>query len=394
MSSTTRGRGWWPFHHLVETGIDSPYREWFHLSDAVRAGRRGLSAYPDASQMADVERQHAAGAQLGSVSREAFGYEAWWDLPALPKINLDHPPAREHILDVAEHWIRFGIDGWRLDVAEEVAADFWREFRSRVRAANPEAYIVAEVWHHKPEWLQGDMFDAFMNYPLNKALLGFAAQERLDPDVPLPFEYRGQIRAYDGAGLWAEIAELESVNRPQVTAVQLNLLSSHDTPRFLTFCGGDLAALRLAVLLQMTLPGAPCLYYGDEIGMEGSADPDCRRSFPTDPAEWQREPSEWMADLAHLRHSSRALREAELTLLGHQGAAIAYLRRDGNEAFVVVANAGDSVLEWDVPLPMSVGAASVEPIRGSGAGERTASIADGALRVRVPARDGMVVRLS
>ncbi len=388
------GRGWWPFHHVLENGADSPYRDWFYLSDGVRAGTHAISAFPSQQQMAAIGRRHAAGAPFGTVSREVLGYEAWWDLPALPKINLDHPPTRDHILDVAEYWVRFGIDGWRLDVAEEIKADFWREFRTRVRTAAPAAYVVAEIWHHKPEWLQGDMFDAFMNYPLNRALLGFAAQDRLDPAVPLPFEYEGKIRAYDGAGLWAEIEELRAVNRPEVTAVQLNLLSSHDTPRFLTFCGGDLDALRLATLLQMTLPGAPCIYYGDEIGMAGSADPDCRRAFPTDPAEWKHEPATWVADLTALRHSSRALRDAELTLLGTQGPAIAYLRRDGDEAFVVVANAGDDGLTWDLPVPMQLTDGSVVPIRGSGPGERVAAIVDGVLRLTLPGREGMVVRLS
>jgi cyclomaltodextrinase len=388
------GRGWWPFHHVLENGMASPFRDWFHLSDEVRAGARDVSAFPSQKQLAEIGRRRAAGAPPGSASRDVLGYEAWWDLPALPKIDLDHPPAREHILGISESWIRFGIDGWRLDVAEEIKADFWREFRSRVRAADPEAYIVAEIWHHKPEWLQGDMFDAFMNYPLTRALLGFSAQDRLDPAVPLPVEYEGRIRAYDGAGLWAQIEELEATNPPEVTAVQLNLLSSHDTPRFLTLCSGDLDALRLATLLQLTLPGAPCIYYGDEIGMAGSADPDCRRAFPVDPVEWEREPSEWVASLAGLRHSSRAFRDAELRLLRTDGAAIAYLRRAGDEVFAVVANAGDDELAWDVPLPMAVTEASVVPIRGGAAGVRSAAMVDGALRIRLRRRDGMVIRLA
>ena len=82
---------------------------------------------------------------------------------------------REHLLGAAEHWLRFGIDGWRLDVAEEIDAGFWREFRARVRAINPDAYIVAEIWREKPEWLTGDTFDALMNYPLAETLLSFAA---------------------------------------------------------------------------------------------------------------------------------------------------------------------------------------------------------------------------
>jgi cyclomaltodextrinase len=145
--------------------------------------------------------------------------------------------------------------------------------------------------------------------------------------------------------------------------------------------------------LQMTLPGAPCVYYGDEIGLTGSMDPECRRSFPEDPADWEREPYQWLADLVALRHASPALRDAELTLLGAAGAAIAYLRRAGDEAFVVVANAEDDALVWDVVLPLGADAAELVPIRGAAPGERTAGLVDGKLRVSLPGRDGIVVRL-
>jgi neopullulanase len=333
---------------------------------------------------------------MGSASTEILGYEAWWDLPALPKIDLGHPQAREYILGVAESWIHFGIDGWRLDVAEEVEADFWREFHGRVRAANPEAYIVGEVWAHKPDWLAGDMFDAFMNYPLTRAILGFAAQEHWDTSLRVPTGYEGEgaVVPLDGDELWARIEELDRLNDPAVTAVQLNLLGSHDTPRVLTLCGGDLDSVRLAALLQMTLPGAPCIYYGDEIGMAGTMDPMCRGAFPEDPAEWDRAPYEWMADLIALRHSSRAFRDAELTLLGTAGAGIAYLRRDGDEVYVVVANADRGALIWDVPLPMDVSEVELLPLCGGASGERTAGIVGRVLRLSLPGRDGVVLRLS
>jgi glycosidase len=232
-----------------------------------------------------------------------------------------------------------------------------------------------------------------MNYPLTRAIMGFAAQQRLDPDVPLPFEYIGRLRRFDADELWSMVGELQSLNHPDVTAVQLNLLGSHDTPRLRTLCSEDLDSVRLAMLLQMTLPGAPCIYYGDEIGMSGSMDPQCRRAFPTDPAEWDREPSAWLADLAALRHSSRALRDAELELLGSDGALIAYLRRDGNEAFAVVANAGDDAVSWDVPLPLETSAVEIVPLRGSRSGEHAADRANGSLCTHLPGRDGMVVRL-
>ncbi len=389
------GRGWWPFHHVLENGMDSPYRDWFYLSDGVRAGTQALNPFPSEAQLAEMDPWHERpGVPRGQRSRETLGYEAWWDLPALPKINLDEPRAREFILDVAEFWVRFGIDGWRLDVAEEVQADFWREFRARVRSANPEAYLVAEIWHHKPEWLRGDMFDAFMNYPLTRAIMGFSAQDRIDPDVPLPFEYIGKLHPFDGDGLWSMLEELEAVNPPEVAAVQLNLLSSHDTPRVRTLCGGDLHSVRLSMLLQMTLPGAPCIYYGDEIGMAGSMDPECRRAFPSDPAEWEREPYSWLADLAALRHSSRAFRDAELSLLGTTETAVAYLRRHGEEAFIVVANADRDGLSWDIPLSFEPRTAELLPLRGAAAGERTVELVRGKLRVGLPGRDGVVIKLA
>ena len=390
------GRGWFPFHHVLESGMASPYRDWFYLSDAVRRGAQAVSAFPSPEQLAEIDRRHGAGVPLGGAAADVLGFECWWDLPKLPKIRLDDPRARAHILDVAEYWVRFGIDGWRLDVAEEIGADFWREFRVRVRSANPEAYIVGEVWMHKPDWLEGDMFDAFMNYPLTRAILGFSAQDHWDPSQPIPNGYQGEdaVVPLDGRGFWDRIEVLERTNHPEVTAAQLNLLGSHDTPRALTLCGEDAASIRIASLLQLTLPGAPCIYYGDEIGMSGSMDPYCRGAFPTDRGQWERDPYGWVADLVELRHSSPAFRDAELTLLGTHGPAVAYLRRDGDAAYAVVANAGADTLDWDVPLPLFVDATEVMPLRGGEPGARRAELVGEDLRIGLAARDGMVVRLT
>jgi neopullulanase len=231
-----------------------------------------------------------------------------------------------------------------------------------------------------------------MNYPLTLGMLGFAGQDALANDGDLPFEYQGQLRVFDGPALWDRISELRDLNDPAVTAVQLNLLGSHDTPRARTLLGGDLAALRLATLLQMTLPGAPCIYYGDEIGMEGGMDPLCRAGFPVDATAWERDPYGWTADLVALRHAHRAMRDAELHMLRADGAAIAYLRRDVRDAFAVVANAGREELTWDLDLALEGRGAAVVPLRGT-TGEPAADVDGEILRVRVPAREGLVVRL-
>ena len=171
------GRGFWPFHHVLENGLDSPYVDWFYIDRQGLAAGRPLRPYP------------------GPRDSGRLGYEAWWGLPALPKLNVGNPRMREHLMGAVEHWLKFGIDGWRLDVAEEIGADFWREFRKRVRAINPDAYIVAEIWHEKPEWTAGDTFDALMNYPVTEALLSFTAAHTIDKElVTRHNEYRGSVR--------------------------------------------------------------------------------------------------------------------------------------------------------------------------------------------------------
>ena len=144
----------------------------------------------------------------------------------------------------------------------------------------------------------------------------------------------------------------------------------------------------------MTLPGAPCIYYGDEIGMAGGQDPLCRAGFPEESAEWEREPYSWTADLVALRHSSPAFRDAGLSLLDTAGPAIAYERRAGDEAFAVIVNAGDEALELEVALPVPASAAEAVPLRGAASGEHSAEVDASRLRVALPGRDGLVVRLT
>ena len=169
----------------MECGLGSPYVDWFHVNRDHLATGRPLGAYPDESlKLAVAGNEWAELHRSGMESFQTLGYRAWWDLPALPKLNTDNPKVREYLFGVAEHWIRFGADGWRLDVAAEIDDDeFWREFRRRVKAIDPDAYIVAEIWYEDHRWLQGDQFDAFMNYPLAEAAISFAAGRHLDEHV-------------------------------------------------------------------------------------------------------------------------------------------------------------------------------------------------------------------
>jgi neopullulanase len=336
------GRGFLAFHHILENGIASPYLDWYHVDRARLAAGRPLIAYPEPGL------DHS-----GRDAMERLGYMAWWGLPALPKLNTDHPPVRELLLSVAEHWLRFGIDGWRLDVPGEIDdPDFWAEFRRRCRAIRPDAYLVGELWHEAHDWLLGDRFDAVMNYPLAEAILGYAAGEHLDrAALAFHHEYREKVRPLDGLGFAAELERLMALYDPDVTAVQLNLLGSHDTPRFRTLAGGGVDAVRLAFALQMALPGAPCIYYGDEIGMAGQHDPDNRAAFPADGGSRDQELLAFVRAIVALRHAEPALRHGSTRIAGTSAGAVAIERRLAGATWLLVVEAGDVSSDLVINLP-------------------------------------------
>ncbi|MHB8459989.1 MAG: glycoside hydrolase family 13 protein [Candidatus Limnocylindrales bacterium] len=333
------GRGFWPFHHVLEAGGSSPYRDWFLLDPEVLAGSCELNAYPDRG---------------GPTTAHApLGYRAWWGLAALPKLNVANPDVREYLLGVAEHWLRFGIDGWRLDVPAEIDdAAFWREFRRRCKAVNPDAYLVGEIWEEAPEWLRGDRFDALMNYPLGTSILGFAGGDGLDRAIVDRHDtYRRMVAPLDGPAFAARLAHLFSVYDPAITAVQLNLIGSHDTPRALTVLGRDRAAMRIATILHLTLPGAPCIYYGDEIGMEGGNDPFCRGAYPADPFAGDRDVRAFTRAAIGARQEHPSLRRGTVRPLAATDRAVVLLREaDGGRAIVAV-NAGPEPAELTFDLP-------------------------------------------
>ena len=281
------GRGFWAFHHLVENGTASPYRDWFHVH-----------AWP-------VRPYPAAG--------EDCGYDAWWALPDLPKFNHGNAAVREHLLAVARYWLERGIDGWRLDVPAEVPADFWVAFRQVVRDVNPEAWIVGEVWGDARPWLGGDHFDGVMNYRLGWSSLCWVAGDSLrqtyrNKEYPLrPLSTEALIEIWSTTAGWY---------RPAVNQAQMNLLDSHDVPRALHTLSGDVDALKLALLLLFLQPGAPCIYYGTEAGLAGGPDgdhatgpgPACREAVPWG-ASWSVNLSAWIAELTALRQRYSVLKQ-------------------------------------------------------------------------------------
>jgi cyclomaltodextrinase / maltogenic alpha-amylase / neopullulanase len=313
-------RGFFQFHDILENGSQSAYLDWFHVKGFP------LRAYE---------------------SKDPPNYDAWWGYPALPKFNTALSAVREFLWEVGEYWIEQGVDGWRLDVPNEIDDDhFWQEFRARVKRANPEAYIVGEIWGDATRWLRGDQFDAVMNYPFTRLALGFCGAKTLQQSVIKETGY-SDMHPVNAADLAARAETLLAQHPWEITLAQLNLLGSHDTPRVITVVK-DVNAVKLATLLQMTFPGAPCVYYGDEIGLEGFRDPDCRRGMPWDETLWNKDLLEWTRACVNLRRSQRALQRGTYRTLHAQGMTYAFERILGDERVVTVINADTKAIR--VPL--------------------------------------------
>ncbi len=265
--------------------------------------------------------------------------------------------------------------------------------------SGPTPTSSGEVWRVAPEWLRGDRFDALMGYPLAEAILAFAGGSRLDMGVVRSHhEYGSTIEPIDGPGFAARLEDLLEAYEPEVVAAQLNLLGSHDTPRMRTVLGDDLTGVRIATLLQATLPGAPCIYYGDEIGISGGNDPDDRRAFPWDRSRWDGELWAFVRGLLHLRAAEPALRADVVMVVGAAGGAVAYERRAGSTRLIVAVNAGDSAVGLDLTLPEVADGTRLEPLDLTGsdgmgrAGGGT--IIGGMVRLDLGARCGAILRLS
>ena len=292
------GRGFFAFSDLLDNQEHSPYRDWFHVKK-----------FP-------VE---------GYGPGDATTYTGWWNHKSLPKLNTSNPQVRAYVMQVARYWIDQGADGWRLDVPNEIDDDsFWAEFRATVKAANPEAYILGEIWDGDPRWVGKRHFDGLMNYPLREALLGVLT---------------GKVNV----GGFADRLETllhKQYAREHVYAMY-NPLGSHDTERVLTMLNGDQAKLKLAWLIQMALPGAPAVYYGDEIGLEGGKDPECRKAFPWDTLEQKDELHRYLRSLIHWRKRLPMLRRGSYgrVLVEDGRSCMAFVRALGEQRLVVVFNA-------------------------------------------------------
>jgi len=353
-------RGFFQFNDILEHGPHSPWLDWFTIEGWP------LSPY-DGSKPAN--------------------YLSWVGNRALPKFNTENLQVREFIMRVAEYWLRAGIDGWRLDVPFEITTPgFWQEFRQRVKAINPDAYIVGEVWGDSREWLQGDQFDAVMNYLFAESAIAFAAGPRVRPETVIERSY-APMPPLDGAAYADKIDWLLALYPWEIQLAQLNLLDSHDTARLISIAGGDKASVLLATLLMMTYPGAPSIFYGDEIGLVGDLDPDSRRTMQWDQPEiWDRELLAFHKQVIALRQAHPALRTGAYHRLYADQDVYAFARTNDAERVFVAVNVAEAPRSVAVPVGDLLGGEMLEPIFGAG----TVMVEAGQVQFALPARSGLV----
>ncbi len=226
-----------------------------------------------------------------SVDMQAVNYQCFAACGNMPKWNTSNSDVQKYLIDIAIHYITvYNIDGWRLDVSDEVSHDFWRKFRRAVKDVNPNCVIIGENWHNANSYLQGDQYDSIMNYAFTKACLDYFAFDRFTP-----LQYANKLN------------HLLTLNTDTVNSMMLNLLDSHDTHRFLTRVGGDITKLESALAVLYTFVGVPCIYYGTELGMEGGYDPDSRRTMQWDSADSNSRIYQITKQLIHIRKKVKAL---------------------------------------------------------------------------------------
>ena len=293
-------------------------------------------------------------------------YDCWWGFGEMPNLNYDlnepnqsensikdiknakpHWDVVNYVLDVADYWIKdMDLDGFRLDVPNEVPFWFWQLFRERVKTLKPDAYLVGELWSNAVEWVNNDYFDSVMNYAYFK-----------DPVMRFFNSKSCSAKTFD-RDLKPGLLSYPT----QATQVMMNLIDSHDTFRYLESAGGDISRLKAAVLFQMTYVGSPHIWYGDEIGMMGKHDPDCRRPFNWKYTEDKEKVAlrEYYKKLIAIRKDNPALSRGEFQTLLTDGMTYGYLREYEGQKIVVIINNEDT--KKTISLDTGLGMRSVKDL--------------------------------
>lgn len=298
------GRDFFAFKDILENKEKSKYLDWYFIDK-----------FP-----LDTEPGQAP-------NFKCFGYYG-----GMPKLNLKNPEVEKYVTDVACYWIKeCDIDGWRMDVGDEISHYFWKHFRRAVKAVKKDALIIGEIWHYAGDFLEGDEWDTVMNYPFYLNLIDLLADEKI-----------GVSRFIQNFGY------MKGRLNKKCYPLMWNLIDSHDTARFLHLCNNK-QKQHLAAAFQLLMPGMPMIYYGDELAMPGANDPDCRRGMYWDEEYRDNEMLEWYKRLIQVRRTHACIVEGELAeiITRDEDGTIVLIRKNTEETVALIFNCSNDTKEFN-----------------------------------------------
>lgn len=298
------GRDFFAFKDILENKEKSKYLDWYFIDK-----------FP-----LDTEPGQAP-------NFKCFGYYG-----GMPKLNLKNPEVEKYVTDVACYWLKeCDIDGWRMDVGDEISHYFWKHFRRAVKAVKKDALIIGEIWHYAGDFLEGDEWDTVMNYPFYLNLIDLLADEKI-----------GVSRFIQNLGY------MKGRLNKKCYPLMWNLIDSHDTARFLHLCNNK-QKQHLAAAFQLLMPGMPMIYYGDELAMPGANDPDCRRGMYWDEEYRDNEMLEWYKRLIQVRRTHACIVEGELaeTITRDEDGTIVLIRKNTEETIALIFNCSNDTKEFN-----------------------------------------------
>ena len=297
------GVDFWAFKDIVENGEKSQYKEWYYLE----------------------------GFPLKMEFKQKPNFQTFAYFFGMPKLNLRNPETEQYFINVGKYWIQeFGIDGWRLDVGDEVTHDFWKKFRQAIRQVKEDALIIGEIWHYAGDFLQGDEWDTVMNYQFYLSIIDFVVDEKITAT-----EFLGDLGFMRGN------------LHPECYKTLLNLIDSHDTARFMHICKNNDKKHRLAAAIQLLTPGMPMIYYGDELGMEGGPDPDCRRGMLWNEKKQNKETNSWYKAFINIRKQYPCITDGIIakSFTDDNNGIIIEHRKCDSEELVIIIHGKDNQVE-------------------------------------------------
>ena len=299
------GREFFAFQDILEKGEKSKYLDWYFIDDL-----------PLKSEWGEIP------------NFKCFAYYG-----GMPKLNLKNPEVEKYITDVASYWIKeCDIDGWRLDVGDEISHLFWKNFRKAIRSVKKDMLIIGEIWHYAGDFLEGDEWDTVMNYPFYLNLIDLLADKKINVSQFVQ-----------------NLGYLEGRLNKKCYPLMWNLIDSHDTARFLHICNDNKKKQHLAAAFQLLLPGMPMIYYGDEYAMPGANDPDCRRGMYWDEEYQDKEMFKWYKQLLQVRKTHACIVEGESleTISEDDDETIVMIKKGDKETIALIFNCSNSTKTFD-----------------------------------------------